>query len=266
MAYRRRSSRRSSRRRPLSRRRPRSRRYTRSRRSRFRTRRHRRALKPQTMFSSNRLVKMTYTLGLSTSTGTMTAAQINLLNQALRMKANSIYRPNGNYGSSPAQCSMNPSSFNYFSTLYNQSEVKSSSYKLTYRQVNTTQCTPFVLGVKQTDTTTMTDHAYEQLASESRVKYTIVRPRADGTATATIRCGFKAHKRFATAEAKHNIANPVGSDPTDVEYFLPFMCFLDDTSTSFPACHFVLKVTYWVLFSDPKDIHDITSTMALDQE
>lgn len=236
---------------------------SRRRRSRRMKTKRKRYAKARQLFPSKRRVKMTWVHSFTQNAATFTAGQFNYLGSAVIMKANSIWHPNSAYGAG-GRINQNPSSYLFFSQLYNRYIVKSSHYRLTYRQINTTQCTPFVMGVKLSDGSSVADHSYEQLGNDNNVKWKVVRPTADGSCKASVSGGFRAGKRFGIGVSHDNYAD-MASDPPDVEYFVPFFQFKDDSATSFPACHISLSVTYYVEFSDPKDVHG-SLTDALDQE
>lgn len=230
---------------------------------RFRSRR--KALKPQGIFPRKRLVRMKWTCAIPFSATPIPAGALSQFGTSYQMKANSIHRPNLGYGGSDPRLSMNPSSYNYFASLYNQCEVKSSHYKLTYRQTSTTTVNPFIIGVKMAEGSSITDTSYEQLSADTNVKWKIIKPTPDLSVQRSVQVGFKARRRFDTGEALRNVAI-IGNDPSDVEYYVPFVQFLDNTSTSLPAMHLTVTCTYYVEFSDPKDIHSFPATAAIDQE
>lgn len=222
-------------------------------------------LTPHLTVAPRKFVKMKYVMAHSNSGGfTQTADTLFFLPVSHQAKANSPWRPNGGYGGG-GRLDQNASQYAYYSTLYRQYSVKYSKFKLTWRQgaTSTAYSVPMIMGVVLNQDTTPTIDSYEQLSARLNSKYKIVHIGNDKR-QASVKMKFKGSKRFGSGASVENVAS-IDADPNTVVWYCPFLQLLDSASTAIAANHMIMSVTYYCVFDERKEIHDMPAAMALEQ-
>lgn len=228
----------------------------RSRRRKFRRmRKLRRWLTPSMSVPPVRNVKMHYTNFVNPGDITLTANEVYYIGDTMRIRANSVYHPclDTNEG---GRYDHNASQYNYYSTFYNNYEVKLSKMKLTIYPLASISAgsLPYVVGLLLNRDDSPAMDSFEQLCSRLNVKYKRMHFNPDKKSV-SVKMRFNSRKQFNDGFGTN--VGTVGNSPTATCYYIPFIQMLDVTNTTFPSSSFVISVTYYVRWFNRREIMDM---------
>lgn len=195
------------------------------------------------------------------------------------IRANSIYDPN--YASTPfpaAPYNESTSNYHLYSAMYNSYCVLGSKVTMTVEQINgyaeTTVCPPLVFGLKVDDDASITGSVgssyWHQQAADPNVVCKELRFTPDSKAKCTLTRKFSCKKWFGEKYplSDPSLQTPVASNPIKPVYYVPFFDTLDANSgapLTYPSVVIKFVCKYYVVFTEPKDVMALGSTLGLVQ-
>nr|QXP07685.1 MAG: putative capsid protein [Arizlama virus] len=186
--------------------------------------------------------------------------------------ANSAFSPNLNYNDAgAAPVSSHASAFEYYSMQYNCFEVVASKISVRWAQAMTPPSNNeyFFVGIKTSDDEMWAPTAVNpnvmlpqpvytfNLPNESAIRYRRWVPNFDNNASARIVVRWSAKRQFLGARPVQNTVTRLAGGwhrPADQIWFIPFIARAYPSSTNIPAHLMEICVTYYVKWSDPRNM------------
>lgn len=196
----------------------------------------------RTAFPASRIVKMRYIENFTIDPAGSTAFA------SYVFKANSIFDPNHTGGGHQ------PMGRDQWATFYNHYTVVGA--KISIIGITNSSSTPAVFGVRTIDLATTGHTTLHGLMETPTVSWRFAQVSSNGNVPKPAVAKYSAKKWFNLTNVKDNhydVGAGMGSDPVNPVYFY---CFYGahDGSTDLPQIYLVAKITYIVLFANPREL------------
>lgn len=167
-------------------------------------------------------------------------------------RANSLYDPD--YTGTGHQ----PLYFDQLMSIYNHYQVFGA--KITFKVFNSTNTTPYVMGIKLDDSSTIAGslNTAEAILEQNRVLRKLVSNPANATGRDTQCTMYFNAPKFFGIDRKAFAGNPIyrGNDSNNPQEDAYFQCFIAPTNglADLQAFDCQVEITFYSMFSEPKDI------------